>query len=526
MTRQKQCSAVVCSILPFVFGLGTVHAAAPIDIGSHKQLFIDDKFIASSNGIELTMNTPAKIGQPVLASDMPWDDEESASVGWYSSVIKDGDKIRIWGSGQALLPVRMEPGGPVVNLLPYAESTDGIHFTKPDPALIAYDKATAEIEKHGDIHGTGVWIDPKAPPSQRYKTQAKYAYTPPDGTTRAGIRFLASPDGYNWTVFSTQSLGAVDTQTVVFWDEAEQKYLMYTRDNPGGGTPLRRRVVRRIESRDLLDWENDVYVMDADAIDNSLHNTPTPQPPVDYYGATVFKYPDTGSDSAYIMMAHAYWHWQGRPEEDQRGNPSYHTFSQVVLAPAKIDVRLLTSRNGIDFLRQGNRKPFIAPGLRGTHSSKFVWSLPAPIRMGNELWVYYVGDNRDHDGFIDPAASGHRRSIERAILRLDGFVSADAAYTGGEIITPLIQFSGRKLELNMDPGGGGFVQVELLDENSRPIPGYTRREATRLYDNAVNVTVTWGDNNSVAAFAGKPVKLRFLMRDCKLYAFQFVDRND
>jgi hypothetical protein len=30
----------------------------------------------------------------------------------------------------------------------------------------------------------------------------------------------------------------------------------------------------------------------------------------------------------------------------------------------------------------------------------------------------------------------------------------------------------------------------------------------------------------VAAFAGKPVKLRFLMRDCKLYAFQFVDRND
>ena len=523
MTHQKPFNVIVYSVLFLALGLGMVYAAAPIDVGSRKQLFVDDKFIASSKGIELTMNPPAKTNQPVLASDMAWDGEERASIGWYSSVIKDGDKIRIWGSGKSLLPVRMEPGGPVVNLLPYAESTDGIHFTKPDPALIAYDESTAEIGKHGDIHGVGVWIDPKAPPSQRYKTQAKYAYTPPDGLTRAGIRTFASPDGYNWTLFSTQSLGAVDTQTVVFWDDAAQKYLMYTRDNPGGGTPLRRRVVRRLESRDLLDWENEVHVMDADSIDDSLVNTPTPQPPVDYYGATVFKYPDSGPDSAYIMMAHAYWHWAGRPAADQYGEPSYHTFGQIVLAPAKFDVRLLASRNGIEFSRLGDRKAFIAPGFVGTHSSKLVWSMPDPIRMGNELWIYYVGDNRDHDGFVDAAASGHKTAIDRAILRLDGFVSADAPYTGGEFTTPLIKFSGRTLELNMDPSGGGTVCVELLDENDRPITGFTRREATPLYDNAVNATVAWGDNDSVAAFSGKPVKLRFLMRDCKLYAFQFVE---
>jgi hypothetical protein len=55
-----------------------------------------------------------------------------------------------------------------------------------------------------------------------------------------------------------------------------------------------------------------------------------------------------------------------------------------------------------------------------------------------------------------------------------------------------------------------------------PITGYTRHEATRLYENSVDLTVTWGDNDSVAALAGKPIKLRFLMRDCKLYAFQFI----
>ena len=61
-----------------------------------------------------------------------------------------------------------------------------------------------------------------------------------------------------------------------------------------------------------MQWGKEVYVMDADGIDDSTYNTPTPQPPVDYYGATVFKYPDSLPDSVYIMMAHAYWHWQGQ----------------------------------------------------------------------------------------------------------------------------------------------------------------------------------------------------------------------
>ncbi len=520
MTYQKPFNTILCSAILLAFGLSTVYAAAPIDVGSRKQLFIDNKFIASSKGVELTMNPPAKTNQPVLSSDKPWDGQEKPGIGWYSSVLKDGDKIRIWGSGKGVLPVRMKPDGPVVFLLSYAESTDGIHFTKPDPAVVAYDEKTAEIGKHGKFDGSSVWIDPKAPPSQRYKFQAKHICD--DHRGYDGMYFLASPDGYNWTFMHREDVGACDTQTVAFWDETSQKYLMYTRDNAGGGTPSRRRVVRRLESDNMRHWTNEVYVMDGDQIDDNLVNTPTPQPPVDYYGATVFKYPDNSPDSVYIMMAHAYWHWLGRPEADQRGNPSYHTFSQIVLAPAKFDVRLSACRDGINFNRLGNRKAFISQGFSGTFSSKMIWSMPDPIRMGNELWIYYVGDNRDHDGFVDRAASEHKTGIDRAILRLDGFVSADAAYTGGEIITPLITFTGKKLELNVDPGSG-HIQVELLDENDRPIKGYSRKEANFLYDNSVNLTATWSDNDSVAMLAGKPVKLRFIMRDCKLYAFQFVE---
>jgi hypothetical protein len=519
MSHQIQSRIGISSVILSAWIIGGVRAAVPIDIGSRKQLFVDRQFIARGQGIELTMNVPVRMNQPVLADDVTWEGEPGASIGCYSSVIKDGNKIRIWGAGKAMLPVRFEPGGPVIGLYAYAESKDGIHFTKPDPSQVAYDESKAEIGKHGRTGGVSVWIDPKAPPSQRYKSQAKFY--PADGRP-SEFHMYGSPDGYHWTLFAKPKIGEMDTQSLAFWDECRQRYLLYTRKNPGSGTLKRRRVVRRMESVDLFHWENEIFVMDADDVDNGIYDTPTPQPPVDYYGATVFKYPDDSPDSVYIMLAHAFWHWQRRPKEQRAGGYDDRKFRFEVLAPATLDDRLSVSRDGIHFSRLGGRRSFIPLGLAGTFSSKWTWSLPNPIRMGNELWIYYFGDNRDHDGFIDPAAPGRKTAIDRAVLRLDGFVSADAAYTGGEIVTPSLTFTGSRLELNVDPGAGGAARVELLDENEKPIKGYTRDDATALYDNSVCLPVTWGTNGSVAALAGKPVKIRFLMRDCKLYAFQFT----
>ena len=507
------------SVLVLTWGIGALDAAGPIDIGSRKQLFVDHRLIAQSRGIALTMNLPTKMNQPVLASDKPWEGEPGAMIDCYSSVLKDGDKIRIWGAGKPMLPVRLRADGPVVGLLKYAESKDGIRFTKPDLDVIAYDEAKAGVDKRARTGWASVWIDPKAPPSQRYKSQAKIF--PPDGQA-AEFHIYSSPDGYSWTLLANPPIGTCDTQSIIFWDESRQRYRLYTRENPGSGTPARRRVVRLLESTNLLHWENEIVVMDADDVDNATCKTPTPQPPVDYYGATVFKYPDDGPESPYLMIAHAFWHWQRRPEHMRAGGYDDHKFRFEVLAPATLDDRLCVSRDGVHFSRLGERRSFIPLGLSGTYSSKWTWSLPNPIRMGDELWIYYFADNRDHDGFVDPAASKRRTAIDRAILRLDGFVSADAAYAGGEILTPLINFTGSTLELNVDPGAGGSIRVELLDENEKPIKGYTRDAATALYDNSVCLPVTWGTNKSVAALAGKPIKIRFLMRDCKLYAFQFT----
>ncbi len=94
---------------------------------------------------------------------------------------------------------------------------------------------------------------------------------------------------------------------------------------------------------------------------------------------------------------------------------------------------------------------------------------------------------------------------------------------GGQITTPLIRFKGKTLELNLDTSGGGSVFVELLDESDRPIEGFTRADATPLYGNSVRTPVSWGQNQDVSKLAGRPIKMRLVMRDCKLYAFQFAE---
>ncbi len=167
-------------------------------------------------------------------------------------------------------------------------------------------------------------------------------------------------------------------------------------------------------------------------------------------------------------------------------------------------MRLAVSRDGVKFRRAGGRKPFMPMGPAGRFDSRFIWAMPDPVRMGDELWIYYVGSNRDHDRYIDTATDGkHLTGISRAVLRLDGFVSADAEYAGGEITTPLIKFSGKRLELNLETSGGGSVIVELLDEKGETLPGFSKEDATPVNGNSVRTPVHWKENSDVGPLAGK-----------------------
>jgi len=123
---------------------------------------------------------------------------------------------------------------------------------------------------------------------------------------------------------------------------------------------------------------------------------------------------------------------------------------------------------------------------------------------------------------VDGAPEKEMSGISRLVIRRDGFVSVRAGYTAGEFLTPFLTFEGEQLVLNVDTSAVGQVKVEILDEDKKPIPGYTLEESDEIYTaNETNRVVKWNQESSVAKLAGRSIRLRFVMRDVDLYAFQF-----
>ena len=151
-----------------------------------------------------------------------------------------------------------------------------------------------------------------------------------------------------------------------------------------------------------------------------------------------------------------------------------------------------------------------------------VVTLPAKYLGGRWTLAFYQILGIKEAIATDEADYARRTGLFRASMRRDGFISADAGYGGGELTTPLLQFDGERLELNCEGSAGGWLQVEVRDAEDRPIPGYELAAAEGLRGNGLAKVASWRGGTNLAALAGRPVRLRFAMRDMKLYAFQFA----
>ena len=92
----------------------------------------------------------------------------------------------------------------------------------------------------------------------------------------------------------------------------------------------------------------------------------------------------------------------------------------------------------------------------------------------------------------------------------------------------MLSFDGKHLYVNMIAAkhnwGSGPVQVkvEILNSAHTPIPGFTLEEADNLASSGKHL-VSWKGKNDMSSLAGKPVQLRFTVRNAKLNSFQFRD---
>src|SRR5437763_7272454 len=127
-------SLLSCMVLCAVSAAGQAQRpAAPgaqeqkvVRLGSRRELFVDRLLIDRLTGASLALGQPHDEGV-VLRFDKPW---EGRFCG-YATVIKDGPRYRLYYRG---LP---DAGGDGSNreVTCYAESKDGIHWTKPELGL-------------------------------------------------------------------------------------------------------------------------------------------------------------------------------------------------------------------------------------------------------------------------------------------------------------------------------------------------------------------------------------------------------
>ena len=89
------------------------------------------------------------------------------------------------------------------------------------------------------------------------------------------------------------------------------------------------------------------------------------------------------------------------------------------------------------------------------------------------------------------------------------------------MVTRLLTFSGSELEINYRTSAPGFVQVEVQDADRKPIPGYNLNDCPEIIGDEIERAVRWTSGSDVSALAGKPVRLRFVLKDANLYSFRF-----
>ena len=517
--------------LAFLTSAASVLAAtdAVLEIGNRRQLFLDGTFLGASNNVELVAHQPRKTGEPTINTDRPW---ERGGLGPYSCVLKDGDTYLMWYHA---MDTKLWDTGYTNGSICYATSKDGITWTKPDLGLIEYagSRKNNIVVGHGaaDIilgqDGMMVFVDANAPASERFRMVNRFGHKKGDETQ--SVNLLSSGDGIHWKrthegviTYRPETRGHhLDSQNVIFWDESRKKYVAYVRRNIRDIQPQGRAIARgesdRLENFPLV--QDMSFVLQPEPGDAAHGGVCV----VDYYNSAALCYP--WADNAYFMFPQAYYHYTRSLREFSKGLP---------INAGSLDTQFAASRDGITWERY-DRRPFVPLGMRGEFdcfSARMIYGL-VPDLSGRELYLYYRGSdwlhgwdrNESNRKILTDAGLGATRDvtvISRLVLRRDGFVSVRAGWREAEFTTPPLRFTGRNLRLNVNTSATGFLRVACLSAEGKPLSGHALEDCDIIHTaNEVNRTVTWQGRSDVSSLADQPIRLRFVMRNTDLYAFQF-----
>ncbi len=525
-------------------GRGTV----PIEIGARLELMVDDFLIARlSGGAALRLNLPVP-REVALFTDRPWEGNSCTSF----AVFQDGDIYRMYYLGRQF--VTTEAGldeAPHPDFVCYAESSDGISWERPELGLVEFNGSSrnniilSSEDSPCPVRAFAPFKDtnPAVAADARYKAWAVRiprldGAAPRPGHSAEvpdGLHALKSADGIRWTSMCDKPViadGLLDSQNLAFWDSVRGEYRDYHRNEfriertgeepygaqvragaPGAGVRGSRhgRDLRTATSSDFVNWNEPDYVDYTQGRSDEIYNNAI----VPYFRAPhIF----VGFPTRYIDYG-----WSEAVEHlPELGERRLRAGVSERYGSALTDAMFMSSRDGNTFNMW--QESFIRPGLRPQDSWVYgdafpgwgIVTTPSPFDGAPDELSIYVSE-----GYW----RGESMNLRRYTLRVDGFASVQAPLSGGELVTKPLIFAGNRLRVNFSASAAGSVQVEILrDQMNEPVAGFELDECVELLGDDLERVVRWSGGPDVSSLQGVPVRLRFVLRDADLYAFQFVKR--
>ena len=478
INRLSQAASEFCQnksaapIAAFLFLVGTHASAQGFDTGGHVEMFTDTYLISQKRNVNIQYTQPER-REVVLITDKPWEGPSSA----YYTAIQDGAKIRLYYRG--FCPE--DSDSKQVTCL--AESSDGVHFDRPNLGLYAFDgsKQNNIIWVGVEAHNFGPFLDanPAAKPEARYKALAGI---------NSKLYAFQSADGIHWAKMQQQPVitdGAFDSLNTAFFDPVLGKYRCYSRYWDSNSSV---RAVQVCTSDDFIHWSKPLP---------NKYDSGTPMEQF-YTNATR---PVPGAEDQLLSFPKRFVPERTRLEGYRDSGVS--------------DAVMMSSRDGLHWYRP-NLEAWVRPGL-DPHNWTQRSNMPAAG------FVSAPGDPDAFSMYISRHYQWPDNSLQRLVVRKYGFASVHASRTGGEFTTRPIKVTGDRLLLNMATSAPGNIQVELLDAQDRPVAGHTLANSPVLFGDDLEREIVWKGGKGLKELKGQSVKLRFVMSDADIYAFKMAN---
>ena len=217
-------------------------------VGLEPQLFVDNMLIASVQDATRRWHAPKRYQDgPLFTEDRPWEHRLWTAYYGSTTLIRDPDDglFKCWYQDQEGDPRKGETAGdrPPANFamratLLYAQSSDGVHWEKPELDVRTIDGRRTNIVlgggDFGDAHAMTVVRDPYPPrPEERFRGMLRHIWY--EGATRRRVTTCVhSPDGIHWSVYPDMPTfgsrgGSPGDVNILWYDEHSREFVVNIR---------------------------------------------------------------------------------------------------------------------------------------------------------------------------------------------------------------------------------------------------------------------------------------------------------